>query len=113
MAKGKVTTLGPRRDDIVALLEQGMADDEIMTITGWCPALVQRIRHRMGIKHERYLTRDDLYAVIAILINTDRPFAQVGKDAHVTGHCVSTIASKLSEAGIAVKPRKTGRPRKL
>ena len=111
MARGKIKKLGVMRQDIVNLLQMGFPDDEIMQITGWCPSLVERIRHHMGIKHERYLSRPDLFAVVAQLTNTNRPYSHIADENGMSHRCISIIAKQLRAAGITVQERTSGRPR--
>lgn len=100
-----------RRQQAKALILEGLSDGEVSDRTGFCPALIQRIRVSMGIYKSRALTQEALFAIAFSLMNTLKPHQEIARDHGIHASAVKSIAKKMKAAGIVVPHRKPGRPK--
>jgi len=117
LAEGQVRDKGPnlkrttRRQQAKALILEGLSDSEVEDRTGYCPAMVQRLRVSMGIYKSRALTQEALFAIAFSLMNTLKPYHEIARDHGVHASAVKAIAKKMKDAGLVVPFRKPGRPK--
>lgn len=110
--KGPSQKLTTRRQEAKALILQGLSDGEVEDRTGFCPAMIQRLRTSMGLYRERALTQEVLFAIAFSLLYTVKSYRQVGLDHGVSRHGIKCIAKKMKAAGLKVMDRPRGRPRR-
>lgn len=102
---------GAKRQEIYAMIHEGIARSVIAERTGYSVATIERMMAGIVVPQRKTTTHQELATLTYQLCRTDRSLRELAKSMGLNLTTVVEFSRLLREAGMEVPKRKVGRPR--